>query len=210
MLFEFVRGLLLAGQVSRARNIAEGLAPDPQWEPWTAMAGSWVRGLVAERSGDPAGARAWFEEGLQLAERHGSTAPLYHAHLLADAGRLLCAQGTTRRGEELVRVAHAIYEQLGARPFADRVKRLLLPADASAGETGLSLTDKERAIVLLVAEGLTNKEIGRRLLVTDKTVEFHLSNVYAKCRVRGRRQLRELAGSLFDGGGADMHRARGA
>ena len=48
------------------------------------------------------------------------------------------------------------------------------------------LTDREREILDLVARGLTNAEIARRLVVSDKTVRNHVSNVFAKLQVAGR------------------------
>lgn len=48
------------------------------------------------------------------------------------------------------------------------------------------LTDREREILDLVARGLTNAEIARRLVVSDKTVRNHVSNVFAKLHVAGR------------------------
>jgi DNA-binding NarL/FixJ family response regulator len=48
------------------------------------------------------------------------------------------------------------------------------------------LTDREREILDLVARGLTNAEIARRLFVSDKTVRNHVSNVFAKLQVAGR------------------------
>jgi DNA-binding NarL/FixJ family response regulator len=48
------------------------------------------------------------------------------------------------------------------------------------------LTDREREILDLVARGLTNAEIARRLVISDKTVRNHVSNVFAKLHVAGR------------------------
>ena len=48
------------------------------------------------------------------------------------------------------------------------------------------LTDREREVLDLVAQGLTNAEIARRLVVSDKTVRNHVSNVFAKLHVAGR------------------------
>ncbi|MEU9130592.1 AAA family ATPase [Kitasatospora sp. NPDC048540] len=52
------------------------------------------------------------------------------------------------------------------------------------------LTDREQSVAHLAAQGLTNKEIARRLFVSSKTVEYHLSHVYSKLAVTGRRELR--------------------
>jgi DNA-binding NarL/FixJ family response regulator len=48
------------------------------------------------------------------------------------------------------------------------------------------LTEREREILDLVARGLTNAEIARRLVVSDKTVRNHVSNVFTKLQVAGR------------------------
>jgi DNA-binding NarL/FixJ family response regulator len=49
-----------------------------------------------------------------------------------------------------------------------------------------TLTDREREVLDLVARGLTNAEIARRLFLSDKTVRNHVSNVFAKLHVAGR------------------------
>lgn len=48
------------------------------------------------------------------------------------------------------------------------------------------LTDRERGVIELLCTGLSNKEIGRRLALSDNTVKFHLRNIYAKLNVRTR------------------------
>jgi DNA-binding CsgD family transcriptional regulator len=51
------------------------------------------------------------------------------------------------------------------------------------------LTPREHAVARLVAEGLTNREIGERLVISVKTTEYHLGNAYTKLGVRSRAQL---------------------
>lgn len=62
------------------------------------------------------------------------------------------------------------------------------PNDAFAG-----LTDRETEVVLLVAEGLTNKEIGKRLNIGVNTVRSHISNILRKLSLSNRTQLAVLA-----------------
>ena len=50
-----------------------------------------------------------------------------------------------------------------------------------------SLTSREREIVLALAEGLSNKEVGRRLNISEGTVKVHLHNIYSKLGVSNRR-----------------------
>jgi len=51
------------------------------------------------------------------------------------------------------------------------------------------LTPAERGVAELAARGLANKEIAQEMVVSVKTVEFHLSNTYAKLGIRSRTQL---------------------
>ena len=52
-----------------------------------------------------------------------------------------------------------------------------------------SLTRAEARVARLARDGLSNREIGRRLFVTPKTVEFHLSSAYRKLGISSRREL---------------------
>jgi two-component system, NarL family, nitrate/nitrite response regulator NarL len=64
------------------------------------------------------------------------------------------------------------------------------------------LTDRERQIMRLVSEGLSNKEIGRRLNITDGTIKVHLHNIYQKLAISNRTVLAALAISHDDRAGA--------
>ena len=60
------------------------------------------------------------------------------------------------------------------------------------------LTDRERQIMRLVSEGLSNKEIGRRLNITDGTIKVHLHNIFQKLEINNRTVLATLAISRDD------------
>jgi DNA-binding NarL/FixJ family response regulator len=64
------------------------------------------------------------------------------------------------------------------------------------------LTDRERQIMALVSEGLSNKEIGRRLNIADGTIKVHLHHVYQKLEINNRTVLAALAISHNDGSAA--------
>jgi len=53
----------------------------------------------------------------------------------------------------------------------------------------IELTDRERQILRLVSEGLSNKEIGRRLKITDGTIKVHLHNIFEKLQASSRTTL---------------------
>lgn len=55
--------------------------------------------------------------------------------------------------------------------------------------TAKGLSDREFMVADLVSRGLSNKEIGNQLFVTEKTVKFHLTNIYKKMGVSSRAQL---------------------
>jgi two-component system, NarL family, nitrate/nitrite response regulator NarL len=70
------------------------------------------------------------------------------------------------------------------------------------GENALTvLTDRERQIMRLVSEGLSNKAIGRRLNIADGTIKQHLHHIYQKLEIDNRTVLAALAISLPDRGG---------
>jgi two-component system nitrate/nitrite response regulator NarL len=59
-----------------------------------------------------------------------------------------------------------------------------------------ALTPRERQIMRLVSEGLSNKEIGRRLNIVDGTMKVHLHNIFQKLEIRNRTVLAALARRL--------------
>jgi len=74
------------------------------------------------------------------------------------------------------------------------------------------LTDRERQIMRLVSEGLSNKEIGRRLNIVDGTIKVHLHNIFQKLEISNRTVLAALAISHNDSVGVppenEVHRIR--
>jgi DNA-binding CsgD family transcriptional regulator len=77
--------------------------------------------------------------------------------------------------------------------FADRARRELLATGENVRqrrvETRDDLTPQERQIAQLAREGLSNPEIGARLFLSPRTVEWHLRKVFTKLGIRSRREL---------------------
>ena len=77
------------------------------------------------------------------------------------------------------------------RAVAATVSRARLAGPATAGDA--VLTGREREVLALVAEGLTNREIGKRLFISEKTASVHLSNLMAKLNVSSRTEAVTVA-----------------
>lgn len=102
-------------------------------------------------------------------------------------GYLLKGADRTEIARALAAVAHG--EIVFSAGIASRVLSFFTtgPDTAAASRrTFPGLTEREREVLDLVARGLTNAEIARRLVVSDKTVRNHVSNVFAKLQVAGR------------------------
>ena len=56
----------------------------------------------------------------------------------------------------------------------------------------MNLTPQEEAVTTLVAQGLSNREVAAKLFVSTKTVQYHLTRIYAKLGVRSRSELAAL------------------
>lgn len=89
------------------------------------------------------------------------------------------------RGDELVR---AIRDAAEGRVHLSPDAATRLAKDLRQTERVELLTQRETSVLRLVAEGLANKEIARRLSITEKTVKAHLNNIFAKLDVHSRTQ----------------------
>jgi DNA-binding CsgD family transcriptional regulator len=100
-----------------------------------------------------------------------------------------------RRGEARteLRTAFEMLEGMGMAAFAERARRELWATGESARKRTVErhdeLTAQELQIARLAREGLTNPEIGTRLFISARTVEYHLSKVFAKLGITSRAQL---------------------
>jgi two-component system, NarL family, response regulator LiaR len=89
------------------------------------------------------------------------------------------------KGDELVR---AIRDAAAGRVHLSSDAATRLAKDLRQPEGMRSLTERETSVLRLVAEGLANKEIARRLTISERTVKAHLNNVFAKLDVQSRTQ----------------------
>jgi DNA-binding NarL/FixJ family response regulator len=82
------------------------------------------------------------------------------------------------------------FRQLGAAPDLARAEALV---DRGAAQTAGGLTPRELEVVRLVATGRTNRAIADELVISEKTVARHLSNVFTKLRLSSRSALTAYA-----------------
>jgi ATP/maltotriose-dependent transcriptional regulator MalT len=145
-----------------------------------------------------------------LAKATASAAILESAGLVFDATRAhmvaalaMAALGRIDEASAGLRAAESAYERFGAQGMARqamRERRRIAAQGPRRGRTifvtGLdTLTRRERQVASLVSEGFTNKRIAQELFVTEKTIEMHLANVFAKLRVSSRAAVARLVGA---------------
>jgi DNA-binding CsgD family transcriptional regulator len=132
-----------------------------------------------------------FGEAIARLSRTRARPDLARAHLLY--GEWLRRAGRRAEARHELTTAHEMYTALGVSGFTDRVQRELLATGATARkrnvETRIDLTAQETEIALLARGGMSNPEIAARLFVSPRTVEWHLSNVFAKLGISRRGQL---------------------
>jgi DNA-binding CsgD family transcriptional regulator len=164
-----------AGAASRALDdVAVHIATGP-----VQAAAAYAAGALQLASGDAAGALPYLRKAGQLWARADS--PYDVARVRALTGRALAALGDPGSAQAELEAALTTFRSLGARPAADEVAALLAPAGPPAG-----LTPREVEVLRLVAAGRSNASVAAELVLSEKTVERHLSNIFAKLDVGSR------------------------
>jgi len=150
-----------------------------------------VRGRLAVAHGHRAEAREWFETAVSA--RPDWPDALEFARAQADYGRFL-----RRRGERKSAIAHLnqafdALTRLQATPLATTCYAELEAAGSAprsdARSSGPHLTAQEQSVARLVAAGRTNQQVANELMLSIKTVGFHLEHVYDKLDLHSRSQL---------------------
>jgi ATP/maltotriose-dependent transcriptional regulator MalT len=204
---ELIEAATRAGAPEHAATVFEQLI-----EPTNAAGTDWALGIQARcralLSEGPA-ARAAYQEAIQLLGRTRVRGELARAHLLY--GEWLRREQHRVDARQQLRTAHEMFVDMGAEAFARRAARELGAAGEAPRkrkiETTGELTGQEAQVAALVREGLSNPEIGARLFISPRTVEWHLSNIFGKLNITSRRQL--IRRSPFMGGTATSTGAGG-
>ncbi len=132
-----------------------------------------------------------YQEAIERLGRVRVRVELARAHLLY--GEWLRRERRRGDARTQLRQAHTMLAEMGMGAFAERARRELWATGETTGkrtvESHDELTAQELHIARLAREGLTNPEIGARLYISARTVEYHLSKVFAKLGITSRRQL---------------------
>ncbi|WP_312878232.1 LuxR C-terminal-related transcriptional regulator [Lentzea indica] len=152
----------------------------------------WSLGIKARLralNGSPDG----FSESITHFARTALKGELARAHLLY--GEWLRREGQRVEARDHLRTAHEMLTACGMPTFADRAHRELQATGETVrkrtSEPTDELTAQEYQIARLAREGYSNPEIGTRLFISPRTVEWHLRKVFGKVGVTSRRQLRD-------------------
>jgi DNA-binding CsgD family transcriptional regulator len=188
-LAELVEAAMRSGDTRAAADAHRQLAELAQ-----ASGTDWALGVAARShallaEGEEAEAR--YQESIALLSRTRVRSELARAHLLY--GEWLRRE--RRRGEARaqLREAHEMLQEMGMVAFAERAGRELWATGETArkrtAEGPGELTAQEYEIAKLAREGLSNPEIGTRLFISARTVEYHLGKVFIKLAITSRGHL---------------------
>ena len=200
---DFAEAAARTGRPDDARACLAALEPDQgvALSSWL-RAGMWyARALLAEDDR----AEPLFLDAVDAA----STLPFIRARAQLAYGAWLRRQRRIAESREPLRAAAASFETLGFRPWAARAGRELRASGETASVPAAParhvLSPQELGIAELAASGLTNREIGRRLSLSHRTVATHLYRIFPKLGISSRAQIREALGDSPD----DLHPAAG-
>jgi DNA-binding CsgD family transcriptional regulator len=190
---ELIEAAVRSGQNAAAAGAYRRLA-----EMAVAPASDWAMGLQAR-------SRALLAEGEEVEEFYeASIAHLGRTRMRAELGRARLLYGEWLRRQrrrvdarDQLRIALDMFEAMEMEGFSGRARREL----GATGETvrkrvvsmsKAELTFQEAQVAKLACEGLSNPEIGARLYISARTVQYHLSKVFTKLDITSRIQLARI------------------
>ena len=188
---DLLEALITVGELDEAGEILE------TWEKraaaldraWALAILARCRGLLLAAQGDLESAFARFEHA--LTEHARTTDPFHHARTLLALGRTQRRAKQRGAARTTLEEALAAFERLGAPLWAEQARAELARIGGRAPSRG-ELTEAERRIATLVAEGRTNRDVAAALFLTEHSVETALTRVYRKLGVRSRAELAHL------------------
>ncbi len=150
-----------------------------------------VRGRLEAARGRLDAAEEAFQRGLAAVD--GGSLPFVRAMVELAHGQVLRRGGRRRAAAAQLQAARERLSALGARPFMERCERELSACGLAPAKRSTfnptRLTAQELAVARLVAAGMSNRQVAGELFVSIKTVQFHLTHVYAKLGIGSRGEL---------------------
>jgi len=183
---QLVETLVAEGSLEEAEAVLAGMdAAGGGTGPRARAQRSRLGGLLLAARNVPTQAEESFAAALALVE--GGVCPMEEARALLDLGRLLRRTGRRRAAAERLQSARSLFAWLGARPLVARCAQELEACGLEPAVTArLGLTPQEFSTATLVADGLTNRQIAKELLISVKTVEYHIGKIYTKLGIGSR------------------------
>ena len=121
---------------------------------------------------------------------------VYGLVLVANCIAMIRREQRRLDAREHLHTAHEMFSHIGAEAFAERARRELLATGETVRrrtvETSDDLTPQEKQIARLARDGLSNADIGARLFLSPRTVDYHLRKVFIKLGVSSRTELARL------------------
>jgi DNA-binding CsgD family transcriptional regulator len=199
-LVELIEAAARSGQPERGADALRRLS-----ETTRASGTQWALGIEARSRAllsDGDAADELYREAIDRLAATSVRGELARAHLLY--GEWLRRERRRIEARDQLRTAYELFTAMGIEAFGARAGRELLATGETARkrnvETSAQLTARELQIAWLAREGLSNPEIGARLFISARTVEYHLHKVFAKLDISSRTQLHRV---LVTGSGAD-------
>ena len=184
---EYIEALLELGRSDAAVDLLGAWEADAKrlGLDWVLAHATRCRGLVAAVGGETEAALALLEQAVARHEAVGD--PFGRARALLALGVVSRRRRQKRAAREAIGAALEAFDAMGAAGWAARARAELGRIGGRTRAEGL--TAGERRVAVLVAEGRTNREVAAALFLGERTVETHLSHVYAKLGVRSRAEL---------------------
>jgi DNA-binding CsgD family transcriptional regulator/tetratricopeptide (TPR) repeat protein len=186
---ELIEASARSGAPEQAADALERLsqATDVSGGDWALGIKAYARALLSEGEA----ADRLYREAIERLGRTSIRTSLARAHLVYGEWLRREQRRSDARGQ--LRIAHQMFVTMGAEGFGERARRELLATGETARKRSVEntgqLTVQEAQVAELAREGLSNVEIGARLFISPRTVEYHLGKVFTKLGINSRMQL---------------------
>jgi DNA-binding CsgD family transcriptional regulator len=184
---EYAEALIQTGRIDDATELLNRWEEDARrvGRVWALARVTRGRALVSAACGDVAEAQALLERAVETYAEVED--PFGRARALLSLGIVRRRARQKRAARDAIQAAVEAFEEMGAAGWATTARGELGRIGGRTREVGLS--PAERRVAELVSEGRTNREVAATLVLGERTVETHLTHIYAKLGVRSRTEL---------------------